>query len=100
MDFLEINNIPVTEIVSCKSLKRMMQMTRLNEINIPDAPHTPRQSVTDIVHGVKIDDPYRWLEDGQSPETQAWTAAQNQRTEAAMQQLPVREKISNRLLNR
>lgn len=72
-------------------------MTRLNAINIPDAPQTPRQTVTDIVHGVAIDDHYRWLEDGRSSATQAWTEAQNQRTEAVMQQLPVREKISKRL---
>ncbi|MGI5853383.1 MAG: prolyl oligopeptidase family serine peptidase [Bacillota bacterium] len=72
-------------------------MTRLSAIHIPDAPHTPRKIVTDIVHGVKIDDPYRWLEDGQSPETRAWTEAQNQRTEAVMQQLPARKLISRRL---
>ncbi len=30
-------------------------------------PDTPRHEVTDTVHGVEIIDPYRWLEDQQSP---------------------------------
>ncbi len=43
----------------------------------PDPPPTRIEVVTDVIHGVAIPDPYRWLEDQDSPETRAWIDAQN-----------------------
>ena len=45
-------------------------------MNIPKPPATKQQLVTDDYFGHKIVDPYRWLEDGSSPQTQQWVAAQ------------------------
>jgi prolyl oligopeptidase len=45
-----------------------------------DPPPTPARPVVDIVHGVKLTDAYRWLEDGGNPEVQAWTKRQHQAT--------------------
>ena len=44
-------------------------------------PRARRDDVADVFHGERVADPYRWLEQGGSPETQAWTAAQNALTE-------------------
>lgn len=44
-------------------------------------PPTKTHAVTDVLHGIKIVDPYRWLEDQNSPETRAWVQAQNEVTE-------------------
>lgn len=41
-------------------------------------PPTEKKPVTDEYHGVQVVDDYRWLEEGDSPVVQAWTAAQNQ----------------------
>ena len=71
-----------------------MELTKPPQVRIPDPPHTPKKTVTDMVHDVLIEDHYRWLEDGDSPETRAWTDAQNQRTETVMQQLPERNVLS------
>ncbi len=89
--------VPYSCWFSVSHLKGLMELTKPRQIHIPHLPHTPKQTVTDIVHGVLIEDPYRWLENGQSPETRAWTQAQNQRTEAVMGQLVERDLLGERM---
>ncbi len=56
-----------------------------------------RENVTDTIHGVQIDDPYRWLEDGDSAETRAWTDAQNAHTADVLAAAPGRAALEVRL---
>lgn len=67
------------------------------KITVPDPPPTPKIPVTDVLHGVTIVDPYRWLEDGTSPETVAWTEAQNARTTQVLDQLPQKKVLAEKL---
>jgi prolyl oligopeptidase len=60
-------------------------------------PASRRNDVVDVVHGVAIHDPYRWLEDQNSPETRAWIDAQNAYSRSLLDKLPGREEISRRL---
>lgn len=60
-------------------------------------PKTNTKPVTDKLHGVSITDPYRWLEDQNSPETRAWIDAQMSYTEGILAKLPQRERIHRRL---
>jgi hypothetical protein len=60
-------------------------------------PPTRRAEQIDVLHGVRIADPYRWLEDTDSPETRAWIAAQNSVTNAFLASIPEREAIRRRL---
>ena len=60
-------------------------------------PPAPVHPVTETLHGVAITDPYRWLEDQNSPETRAWLNAQIDYTQAFLGRIPVREKIKQRL---
>src|SRR5947209_19416623 len=60
-------------------------------------PESRQDSVTDTVYGVQVADPYRWLEDGESPEVAAWTEAQNRLTRETLEALPGREAIRKRL---
>jgi prolyl oligopeptidase len=63
----------------------------------PPAPVTPREEVTDVWHGERIVDPYRWLEDTASERTRVWTDAQNARTRAVLGALPQRPHFAERL---
>ncbi|HSS69856.1 MAG TPA: prolyl oligopeptidase family serine peptidase [Casimicrobiaceae bacterium] len=45
-------------------------------------PPTPARPVVDTVHGVKLTDSYRWLENGRDPEVEAWTKRQHDATVA------------------
>ena len=60
-------------------------------------PVTRKDATVDVLHGVSIPDPYRWLEDQDSPETRAWLEAENRCTDAALKSLPGREQITKRL---
>ncbi len=60
-------------------------------------PATAKVAQTDDYHGTKVADPYRWLEDANSPETQAWVEAQNKVTFDYLRHLPAREGIKERL---
>jgi prolyl oligopeptidase len=60
-------------------------------------PLARRDDVADVFHGERVADPYRWLEQGDSPETQAWTAAQNALTESYLAGIAARPRIRERL---
>jgi prolyl oligopeptidase len=60
-------------------------------------PPTRTDSVKEDIHGIMIADPYRWLEDQQSPETRAWIAAENACTESVLRNLAGRAAIEKRL---
>jgi prolyl oligopeptidase len=59
-------------------------------------PPTRTVDVSDVYFGVKVADPYRWLEDGKSPEVQAWLAAQNKFARSYLDALPDRAALKTR----
>ena len=60
-------------------------------------PPTRTDNVQEVVNGVTITDPYRWLEDQNSPETRTWIDAQNAYTHALLDQWPGRPALEKRL---
>ena len=60
-------------------------------------PPSARGTQVDDYHGTRIDDPYRWLENTDSPETAAWVQAQNRVTFGYLASIPQRESIRRRL---
>ena len=65
---------------------------------IPTRPLPARQdNVVETLHGVDVVDPYRWLEDQDSPETRAWIAEQDAYTRHLLAQTPGRDLIEQRL---
>ncbi len=61
-------------------------------------PNTPLDTnIVDDYHGVKVKDPYRWLEDDRSQRTSSWVQSQNQVTDGYLEQIPYRKAIADRL---
>ncbi len=65
---------------------------------VPRPPATRTDNVTEVLHGVEVSDPYRWLEDQESAETRAWIAAQNAYSDAVLSDLPGVAELKQRLL--
>jgi prolyl oligopeptidase len=65
---------------------------------IPPPPATAQDNVREVIHGVEIVDPYRWLENQDSPQTREWIAAQNGYTQSLLNPLPMHERIYKRLM--
>nr|MCR5003214.1 prolyl oligopeptidase family serine peptidase [Bacteroidales bacterium] len=63
----------------------------------PELPQTRKCDVVDDYFGVKVADPYRWLEDDNSQETADWVVAQNKVTNAYLGKLKMRPAILERL---
>jgi prolyl oligopeptidase len=70
------------------------QSVTSNPINYPE---TRKGNDVDEYFGVKVADPYRWLEDDMSQETAAWVNAQNKVTFDYLAQIPYRDKIRQKL---
>ncbi|MBZ5521267.1 MAG: prolyl oligopeptidase family serine peptidase [Acidobacteriia bacterium] len=68
-----------------------------NGSNPPDVPRAKVEVVVDDYHGHKISDPYRWLEDSKSAETQQFAEQQNAHTRKALDSVPGRDKLRARL---
>src|SRR5689334_13698498 len=70
----------------------------------PTAPHpalvypvTAKTNQVDDYHGTRVADPYRWLEDDNSPATKAWVEAENAVTFGYLEKIPQRNAIKERL---
>jgi len=62
-----------------------------------ELPKTPVRPVTEEFFGVKVVDPYRWLEKTPDPEVVAWMKAQNDYTRAVLARIPGRDKLLARI---
>jgi prolyl oligopeptidase len=83
------------------TLKTLIPVTLLmtSTLNAQSITYPPARKgdVVDDYHGTKVADPYRWLEDVDSPETRSWVEAENRVTFAYLEQIPERERIRARL---
>ena len=64
---------------------------------LPYPDNRPDPSITDVLHGTKVPDPYRWLEDEKAPEVVAWLDAQDKLARAELGKMAERDAIAARL---
>jgi prolyl oligopeptidase len=60
-------------------------------------PFSEQEPVTEILHGVSVTDPYRWLEDQDSLRTRAWIAEQERYARGYLDAIPGRDLIRQRI---
>src|SRR5258708_35355160 len=60
-------------------------------------PSTRKVEQVDDYNGVRIADPYRWLEDDNAADTKAWVTEQNKVTFGFLEQIPERKSIKERM---
>jgi prolyl oligopeptidase len=77
--------------VSCKNEAEPMKAIILNY------PETKKVDTVNTYFGASIADPYRWLEDDRSEETEAWVKSQNEATFGYLDNIPYREELKERL---
>jgi prolyl oligopeptidase len=87
--------------MSFRIIRSLFLGTLLATIAVADLrlapPPTKADNVTEVLHGVKVTDPYRWLEDQNSPETRAWIDAQSKFTRSYLDALPGRDALRAKL---
>ncbi|WP_417859794.1 prolyl oligopeptidase family serine peptidase [Winogradskyella sediminis] len=88
---LLLSALVLTFFVSCKNETETVKKTTINY------PETHTIDTVDTYFGEDVKDPYRWLEDDRSDETEAWVKAQNEVTFGYLDQIPYREELKERL---
>lgn len=65
--------------------------------NLVPPPLSASRPVTEILHGVPVTDPYRWLENSESPETRRWLEEQRHYARGYLDQIEGRDSIRKRI---
>src|SRR5258707_3781342 len=58
---------------------------------------TPKKPATDTYHGVTVTDDYRWMEKLTDPAVKEWAKTQNKTARAALDKVPMRKQLRDRL---
>ncbi|AUC74604.1 prolyl oligopeptidase family serine peptidase [Olleya sp. Bg11-27] len=84
--------LTLTIIMSCKEEEKQPR----KKITI-EYPTTTKVDTVTNYFGTEVKDPYRWLEDDKSPETEAWVKAENKTTYSYLDNIPYRDQLKQRL---
>ncbi len=86
---------PLTRFAAVVCLLAALATQQMIKSN--DYPRTRKSDQVDDYHGVKVADPYRWLEDLDSDETKAWVEAQNKLSFGYLAGIPARDALKDRI---
>ena len=81
-------------IMSCKEEDQQQAVKRDIVVDYPD---TKKADTVTNYFGTDVKDPYRWLEDDKSAETEAWVKAENKATHSYLDNIPYRKALKQRL---
>ncbi|WP_111308910.1 prolyl oligopeptidase family serine peptidase [Confluentibacter sediminis] len=87
-------HLSVLALVMLLACNKEISKEKVIKVNYPE---TKIVDSVDTYFGVKVNDPYRWLEDDRSKETEAWVKAQNKVTNSYLEKIPFRNELKERL---
>jgi prolyl oligopeptidase len=79
------------------ALMSQMSLSAQNQSQKIKYPDTRKVDTVDVYFGHEVADPYRWLEDDNAPETEAWVKAENKITFDYLSKIPFREALKKHL---
>lgn len=74
-----------------------LMTSSLTSANPLEYPESKRLDLVETLHGVSVPDPYRWLEEMESPDVKAWVEAQNKLTFGYLGAIPERDAVRERV---
>ncbi|TXK72663.1 prolyl oligopeptidase family protein [Mesonia sp. HuA40] len=83
-------------VMACKETPKEDNQNQQKDIALT-YPKTKKVDSVDTYFGQEVKDPYRWLEDDRSAETEEWVKQQNEVTFNYLDQIPYRDSLKNRL---
>lgn len=90
MKTIILTSLVATLILGCETNDNKKEI-------VLEYPITKKVDTVDTYFGTKVPDPYRWLEDDRSPETENWVRDQNKTTFNYLDQIPFRDDLKKRL---
>ena len=87
----------LTGVFAAGLLASCGEQTSTPEATALDYPETKKVDTVDVYFGTEVPDPYRWLENDRSAETEAWVEAQNEVTFDYLNSIPFRDTLEQRL---
>jgi prolyl oligopeptidase len=92
--FVLINKHNMKKTITVSAIVCTLVMNAQTKINYPE---TKKIDHVDTYFGENVNDPYRWLEDDRSAETEAWVKAQNVVTYDYLEKIPYRNQLKTRM---
>ena len=87
-------HLPLAHVAAAATCIGLLMPAYSQELKYPQ---TRKTDQVDDYHGVKVADPYRWLEDDKSAETAAWVEAENKVTFGYLEKIPFRPQVEKRV---
>ncbi len=84
----------ITLVIGCKNETKEKINKNTIALNYPE---TKKGDTIDTYFGTQVKDPYRWLEDDRSEETENWVTSQNKTTFGYLEEIPFRSALKKRL---
>ena len=94
---MQMTTSPTRYFAAGVLLTGMFTNARPSQAQTLQYPSARKSDVVDDYHGTKVADPYRWIEDPDSPESRSWIEAENRLTNAYLADIPARGRIRDRL---
>ena len=69
----------------------------MSQLTLSAPPFSPAEPVTEVLHGVSVADPYRWLEEQDSPRTRRWIAEQTNYARSYLDNIAGRAQVRARV---